>query len=156
MKTFLKTVAILFAVACFGACSENGDDYTPETEKLEVTPHNISGYWKLTEINKTSLPEGTFCYIEYIRKDKTFKMYHNFDSMYPRCITGVYSIENDANKGDILSGKYDFGNGEWNNKYFVVELLEESMSLVADNEDAEACKYERCNEIPAEILEQAK
>lgn len=154
MKTFLRAIALLAVIICSGACSDNSDDYTPAN--LEVTPHNISGYWVLTEFNGMKVPEGTYCYIEYIRKDRKFKIYQKFDSMYPRCITGVYSIEKDKKKGYILSGIYDFGMGEWNNKYIVTELLENSMLLTSDSEVAEICRYERCNEIPADIIEQAK
>ena len=154
MKNFLKTTAILFVVLCFGACSNNGDDFTPES--LEVTPNNISGYWVLAERNGMEIPEGVFCYIEYIRKDRKFVMYQKFDSMYPREITGVYSIENDKYGKAILSGKYDYGMGEWNNKYYVTELLDNFMVLTAVSENAEVCKYVRCNEIPAEVLDEAK
>ena len=152
MKTFLKTIAILTVVICFAACSDNGEGYSTDT--LEVTPNNISGYWMLTKFNGMELPEGTYCYIRYIRKDKKFEMYENMNSMYPRFITGNYSIETDRKKGSILSGVYDYGNGEWNNKYIVVELLENFMVLEADSEEGEVCCYERCGGIPADILEQ--
>lgn len=151
MKNFLKTTAMLFIALCFVACSNNDDDLTPKS--LEVTPHNISGYWMLTEFNGMVLPEGVFCYIEYIRKDRKFVMYQKFDSMYPRRITGVYSIEKDKYGKYILSGVYDYGMGEWNNKYFVTELLDNTMILTADSENADICRYVRCNEIPAEVLE---
>ena len=154
MKNFLRTTAILFVVLCFGACSNNSDDYTPSS--LEVTPNNISGYWMLTEFNGMEIPEGVFCYVEYIRKDRKFIMYQKFDSMYPRTITGVYSIEKDKYGKAILSGKYDYGMGEWNNEYYVTELFESSMVLKADSENADVCKYIRCNEIPEEVLEETK
>lgn len=154
MKTFLRTIAILSVVACFASCSENAVECADET--LDVTPHNISGYWVLTKFNGMDIPEGTYCYIEYIRKDRKFVMYQKFDSMYPRMITGVYSIENDKKKGYILSGIYDFGMGEWNNRYIVVELLADSMILKADAENSDICCYERCGGIPSDILEQAK
>ena len=83
-------------------------------------------------------------------------MYQKFDSMYPRRITGVFSIEKDKYGKYILSGKYDYGMGEWNNKYFVTELLEGSMILTADSENAEISKYIRCNEIPEDVIEAAK
>lgn len=154
MKNFLRTTAILFVVLCFGACSNNSDDYTPSS--LEVTPNNISGYWMLTEFNGMEIPQGVFCYVEYIRKDRKFVMYQKFDSMYPRTITGVYSIEKDKYGKAILSGKYDYGMGEWNNEYYVTELFESSMVLKADSENADVCKYIRCNEIPEEVLEETK
>lgn len=154
MKNFLKTTAILLVVLCFGACSNNGDEFTPES--LEVTPNNISGYWMLSEYNGMEIPDGVFCYVEYIRKDKKFVMYQKFDSMYPRRITGVYTIDKDKYGKAILGGKYDFGMGEWNNKYYVTELLDDSMILTADSENAEICKYVRCNEIPVEVLDEAK
>lgn len=154
MKTFLKTFVILFAISFLGSCSNDGiDDILPEN--LEVTPNNIAGVWKLMEVNGAVLPVDAYCYVEYIRKDKKFVMYQKFDSMYPRRITGKYSIENDAKKGSVLSGVYDFGMGGWNNKYIVSELLENDMVLVSESQD-EVCKYMRCNEVPADILEQAK
>lgn len=153
MRTFLRTIAILSFVIFAGACSEKNEDYTPVS--LEVTPHNISGYWVLTEFNGTKIPEGAYCYIEYIRKDRKFIMYQKFDSMYPRRITGLYSIEKDKKKGYVLSGTYDYGMGEWN-RYLVTALHEDHMILKTESNENEVCRYERCNEIPADILEQAK
>ena len=134
MKNLFKNIAIFFVVFSFAACSNDDVDFAPKS--LEVTPHNISGYWMLTEHNGQKIPQGLFCYVEYIRKDRKFVMYQKFDSMYPRRITGVFSIEN--------------------NKYFVTELLESSMILTADSENAEISKYIRCNEIPEDIIESAK
>jgi hypothetical protein len=154
MKNLFKNIAIFFVVFSFAACSNDDVDFAPKS--LEVTPHNISGYWKLTEHNGQKIPQGLFCYVEYIRKDRKFVMYQKFDSMYPRRITGVFSIEKDKYGKYILSGKYDYGMGEWNNKYFVTELLESSMILTSDSENAEISKYIRCNEIPEDIIESAK
>ena len=154
MKNLFKNIAIFFVVFSFAACSNDDVDFAPKS--LEVTPHNISGYWKLTEYNGQKIPQGLFWYVEYIRKDRKFVMYQKFDSMYPRRITGVFSIEKDKYGKYILSGKYDYGMGEWNNKYFVTELLESSMILTADSENAEISKYIRCNEIPEDIIESAK
>lgn len=153
MKTFLRTFVILFTMSFFGSCSDGMDNVAPET--LEVTPHNISGVWQLVLVKGTALPDGVYCYIEYIRKDRKFVMYQNFDSMYPRRITGVYSIENDKKCGAVLTGKYDFGMGEWNDEYIVSELYTDEMMLVAKSTE-EICRYVRCNEVPEEILEQAK
>ncbi len=156
MKNFLKTTALLLAVLCFGACSNEIDDLTPKS--LEVTPNNISGYWMLSEYNGMEIPQDVFFYVEYVRKDRKFVMYQKFDSMYPRRITGVYSIEKDKYGKAILNGVYDYsmGDGEWNNRYYVTELLENSMILTADSKTADICKYVRCNEIPAEIIEAAR
>lgn len=156
MKNFLKTTAILLVAFCFCACSNESDDFAPQS--LEVTPNNISGYWVLSEYNGMEIPEGVFCYVEYIRKDRKFVMYQKFDSMYPRRITGVYSIEKDKYGRAVLGGKYDYsmGDGEWNNRYFVTELLENRMVLTADSENADVCIYVRCNEIPSDVIEEAK
>lgn len=156
MKNFLKTTAILLVAFCFCACSNESDDFAPQS--LEVTPNNISGYWVLSEYNGMEIPEGVFCYVEYIRKDRKFVMYQKFDSMYPRRITGVYSIEKDKYGRAILDGTYDYsmGDGEWNNRYFVTELLENRMVLTADSENADVCIYVRCNEIPSDVIEEAK
>ena len=153
MKNILKMAMMLLFVCSFTACS---DDENPEPQSLEVTPNNISGIWRLEELNGEAIPEGTFCYIEYVRSDRTFTIYQKFDSMYPRCITGVYSIEKDPYKGYILSGEYDYGMGEWNNDYIVTSLYETTMTLAADNETGEISKYVRCNEVPSDIIDSIK
>jgi hypothetical protein len=79
-------------------------------------------------------------------------MYQKFDSMYPRRLTGSFDITKDAYKGYILSGKYDYGTGGWNNSYIVTSLFEESMVLTVDAVNGDVCKYVRCSEVPAEII----
>ena len=150
MKTFLKTIAFMLVLTGVFSCSPE-EDLTPQS--LEVTPNNISGIWALAEVDGVAPLEGAYCYIQFVRRDRTFTMYQKFDSMYPRRITGSFSITKDEYKGYILDGKYDYGMGNWNNSYIVTNLFEESMQLTVDAENGEVCKYVRCNEIPAEILE---
>ena len=153
MKRFLKTIALMLVLTGVFSCSPE-EDLTPQS--LEVTPNNISGVWKLADVNGQALPEGVYCYIEFVRRDRTVTMYQKFDSMYPRCITGVYSIEKDPYKGYVLSGEYDYGMGEWNNDYIVTSLYETTMTLTADNETGEISKYERCDEVPSDIIDSIK
>ena len=148
MKTFLKTIAFMLVLTGVFACSPD-EDLT--LQSLEVTPNNISGVWKLADVNGAVLPEGVYCYIEFVRRDRTFTMYQKFDSMYPRRLTGSFEITKDDYKGYILSGKYDYGVGAWNNSYIVTSLFEESMLLSVEGGDV--CKYVRCNEVPTEIVE---
>lgn len=149
MKTFLKTMALMLVLSGFVACSPVEDD---APQPLEVTPNNISGIWMLAEVNDEPLPDGLYCYIELVRRDRTFTMYQKFDSMYPRRLTGKFNLKKDEYKGDILEGKYDYGAGDWNKSYIVTNLFEESVVLTADAENGDVCKYIRCNEIPYEII----
>ena len=150
MKRFLKTIALMLVLTGVFSCSLE-EDLTPQS--LEVTPNNISGVWKLADVNGQALPEGVYCYIEFVRRDRTFTMYQKFDSMYPRCLTGSFSITKDEYKGYILDGKYDYGTGDWNNSYIVTSLFEESMLLTVDGENGEVCKYVRCSGVPADITD---
>ena len=102
MNTFLKTMAMLLLVLGFVACSSD-DEFKPQP--LDVTPNNISGIWTLSEVNGEKLPDNLFFYIEFVRRDRKFTSYLNLDSMYPRRITGTFSIEEDKYKGALLSGK---------------------------------------------------
>ena len=149
MKTFLKTIALMFVLSGFAACSSEDES---ALQSLEVTPNNISGVWALAEVDGKSLPETLCCYIKFERRDRKFIMYQKFDSMYPRRLTGTYSITKDEYKGYILDGKYDNGTGEWNNAYIVTALFEDVMLLAADAENGDLCKYVRCNDVPADIL----
>lgn len=150
MKRFLKTIALMLVLTGVFSCSPE-EDLTPQS--LEVTPNNISGVWKLADVNGQVLPEGVYCYIEFVRRDRTFTMYQKFDSMYPRCLTGSFSITKDEYKGYILDGKYDYGTGDWNNSYIVTSLFEESMQLTVDGENGEVCNYVRCSGVPADITD---
>ena len=150
MKRFLKTIAFMLVLGGFFACSPE-EDLTPQS--LDVTPNNISGVWELDEINGDTLPQGVYCYIRFVRRDMTFTMYQKFDSMYPRRLTGTFDITKDDYKGYILSGKYDYGTGDWNNSYIVTKLFEKWMTLAVDSENGDVCKYVRCNEVPAEIID---
>ena len=80
----------------FVAC---GDNEEVKVETLEVTPANLNGTWQLVEWNGQPITEGTYCYISFVRKDKTFEMYQKFDSMYARFLSGTFEIENDDNWG---------------------------------------------------------
>ena len=149
MKRFLKTMALML-VLVLTSCTR---DEETAPQQLEVTPNNISGIWTLSEVNGEQLPDGLYCYIEFVRRDRIYTMYQKFDSMYPRRLTGSYEITRDEYKGYILSGKYDYGTGNWNNSYIVTELYEGSMLLTADAQSGDVCKYVRCNEVPDEIVE---
>ena len=140
----------LMLVLVLASCTR---DEETAPQQLEVTPNNISGIWTLSEVNGESLPDGLYCYIQFVRRDRSYTMYQKFDSMYPRRLTGSYEITKDEYKGYILSGKYDYGTGDWNNSYIVTELYEESMLLTVDASNGEVCKYVRCNEVPADIVE---
>lgn len=153
MKNIFKLMALFAFLFCFASC----EDDEPVIQTLAVTPANLHGTWELSEWNGAPLAEGTYCYITFNRKEQTFEMYQKFDSMYARYITGTFSIKNDPYLGYVISGTYDFGNGKWNNEYIVTDLLESGSMVwtVKDNEN-DVNKYVRCEQVPAEIVAEAK
>ena len=103
------------------------------------------------------MPEGTYCYIVFNRKEQTFEMYQKFDSMYGRHITGSFAIKNDPYQGYIISGCYDYGMGDWNQSYLVTRLLASGSMIWTGKDDAtDVCRYERCSEVPAEVIKESK
>ena len=107
MKNIFKLMLLFLLALPFQACSDDDEAYV---SPLEVTPNNLSGIWELHEWSGSD-SEAPVVYIEFIRKDRKFKIYQKFDSMYPRVITGTYTIEKDDYKVVTLSGKYDNGTG---------------------------------------------
>ena len=157
VKPDMKNIFKLTALAVFLCCLVSCDDDEPIIPTLEVTPANLNGTWELSEWNGAPLAEGTYCYITFNRKEQTFEMYQKFDSMYARYITGSFSIKNDPYLGAVISGEYDFGNGEWNNKYIVTDLLESgSMIWTAKDNENDVNKYIRCEKVPENIIAEAK
>lgn len=147
-------MALLLLVVAATACSS--DDKESLEPSLDVTPANIAGTWMLDSWNGSPLANGTYCYITFNRKERTYRMYQKFDSMYARCITGSFSIDEDRECGYIITGTYDYGMGEWNNSYIVTELYASgSMVWTVKGNEHDVCRYIRCEEIPQAVLDEA-
>ena len=145
MKRFLRFAALLSALALLGACDD--DMYvTP----LEVTNNNIAGTWQLAEWNGAPLAEGSFVYIEFIRKDAKYVMYQNLDSFGTRKLTGRFVIDNDAELGAVIRGSYDYGAGDWAHRYIVTDFTETSMVWTAKDDRSDVQVFVRCDGIPDE------
>jgi len=155
MRTLIKMMTCFVLAFSFVCCSE--DEKIPVVAELEVNYANLNGSWKLTEWNGEALTEGVFCYIEFNRRERTFTMYQKFDSMYARCITGEFWLENDDEWGNIINGTYDYEMGEWNNSYVITELLESgSMVWTVKGDESDVCRYERCNKVPDDVKSEAE
>ncbi len=152
MKNIFKLMALFALLLCFVSCDDEA-----VTPMLDVTSANLNGTWKLSEWNGQELAEGTYCYITFNRKDQTFEMYQKFDSMYARYITGTFGIDEDPYFGFVVSGIYDYDNGNWNNAYVVTDLLESgTMTWTAKGDESDVHCYVRCEKVPEAIVEEAK
>lgn len=154
MRTFFKIMAVFMLLFGFSSCD---DDEEMQIAVLEVNYANLAGTWQLTEWNGQATPGGTYCYITFDRKERSFVMYQKFDSMKARRITGQFTVKQDNYLGYLIHGKYDYGMGEWNNSYIVTDLLASGSMVwtVKDNPD-DASKYERCEAVPQEIIDEAR
>lgn len=152
MKHLLKVTIVLATILAAISCEKKID--VPEEPLLDVTANNISGIWKVAEWNGHSLEEGTYVYIEFTRRDQTFTIYQNTDSFIARKITGRFNITEDEEFGAIIRGQYDYGNGDWRHRYIVRELKKSTMTWIAKDDVDDITVYERCDEIPADILAQ--
>ena len=153
MKVLFRVITLFMFAFTFVCCSNEEEVMVPE---LEVNYTNLNGAWKLSEWNGQVLSEEVFCYIEFNRKEHSFVIYQKFDSMYARCITGEFKLEKDDEWGDVISGTYDYGMGEWNNSYVITDLLESgSMIWTVRGDDSDISKYERCSKVPDDIKAEA-
>lgn len=146
-KTFLPLLAAMTFVAV--SC-EKTSPVEPEEPQLEVNPNNIAGKWELVEWNESSLAEGTYVYIDFVRNDRTYTMYQNLDSFskIPHVVTGSYYIEEDVELGAVIRGNYDHDSGDWAHRYIVKSLTATQMVWVA-KDDAEFIQtFERVDNIP--------
>lgn len=155
MKILFRIMILSIFLTSFIACD---DEEEAKERTLEVTPANLNGTWQLTEWNGQPLAEGTYCYITFVRKDKTFKMYQKFDSMYARYLTGTFDIEKDDYLGYIITGKYDYSlGGRWNNSYIVTELSSSgSMVWIVKDDADDVSKYIRCDDVPSFIKDESQ
>lgn len=141
MKRFLELAVVLCVAMVMVSCEKNwnaGNDF------LDVTPNNISGVWRLESYdNGVKLAEGSYYYIDLVRKDKTFVTYDNLSSMEMRKRTGRFDIVTDG--AAVVFGMYDFGQGDWEHRYYVRNLTNDSMVWVATDDESISYVYVRAS-----------
>lgn len=147
MKKILRFTLLSLIAAAFCAC----DDDVAYEIPMEVTPNNLAGTWQLAQWNGAPLAEGSYVYIEFIRKDQKYVMYQNLDSFMARKLTGRYAITTDEELGAIVYGNYDYGVGDWQHRYVVTGLSETSMVWTAKDDFSDVSLYVRCDGIPESI-----
>lgn len=151
MKILNKTLLPLMAVLAFMSvsCEKNGS-VEPEEPQLEVNANNISGMWELVEWNGSSLAEGTYVYLDFVRNDRTYTMYQNIDSFadVPHTVTGSYYIDLDVELGAVIRGNYDHDSGDWAHRYIVKSLTASKMVWVAKDNAEFIQTYQRVDRIP--------
>lgn len=158
MKHIIKLFTLLAALLLttgFVSCSSDDDE--PKEQSLAVTPANLNGAWKMTSWNNGQpMPEGTYCYVVFNRRDNTMDMYDNLNSMYAVHTTGSFKVEQDPYLGYVVSGSYDYNLGDWNQSYIVTNLYASgSMIWTAKDDASDVCCYERCDAVPSDIIKEA-
>ena len=145
VSKFILSMAVFAVVA---SCTKE----KPVVVYLDVTPNSISGSWELVLLNDSELQEGTYLYVDFVRKERTFAIYQNFDSIdqQPHVLTGTFSIETDVERGAIIRGIYDYDGGFWAHQYEVNDLTENSMEWVAVDDPSYVQKFVRTS-IPESI-----
>lgn len=151
MRHLFRIAALAASLLFLAACEE---DETPARE-IEVTPAYLNGTWILAEWNGVPLADGLYLYVTFNRRESTYEKYYNFDSMYARLVTGSYSIEKQKDLGYVVSGDYDYGNGDWTRQYVVTERTDESMTWTAEDDAGDVHRFVRCEKVPDEIVEEA-
>ena len=148
IKIFMA-LALLASSLASVSCGKNEQPESVE-ELLEVNAHTISGKWQLVEWNESSLAEGTYVYLDFVRNDMTYTMYQNMDSFVnvPRLLTGSYYIDLDVELGAVIRGNYDHDSGDWNHRYIVKSLTATKMVWTAKDDETFIQKFERVDSIP--------
>lgn len=147
MKTIFRFTLLALIVTAFCACDDDKSYVAP----LDVTPNNLAGTWQLAQWNGAPLAQGSYVYIEFIRKDQKYVMYQNLDSFGARKLTGRFAIEIDEELGAIIYGNYDYSAGDWQHRYIVTDFSKTQMIWTAKDDRSDISVYERCDGIPEDI-----
>ncbi|MBO5018398.1 MAG: lipocalin family protein [Alistipes sp.] len=139
-----RHLVIITLLATLSAC-EKPVPIVEEAPTIEVTYDTIEGDWELTHINGEELINDSMLYIRFTNSDKPnvthrYEMWDNIGSMYLVQTTGTYTI---TQEGDnyILSGTYDNGLGDWNERYSVVMVTDSRMQWRAKSGTCLEFKY---------------
>lgn len=149
-----KTLNLLMLMFIFVATSCTPPE-EPTEPTLAVNTFNLEGTWQLSEWNKHPLADSTYLYI-VLDRDLSFSIYDNLSSMYPTCLTGTFSLEEDWRAGHIISGTYDFDRGAWGHKYIITDLYKESMTWTAKDDATDVQKFVRVASVPTYIIESVR
>lgn len=139
---------MLFLAISMVACEK---DEEQDVIYLDVTNANLHGSWKLSEWNNELINDLRYCYIDFNRSEEKFIIYENIGSMYAQKLTGSYRIKGNSQDGYQLTGTYDYTGETWKG-YNVVSLTNTCLRLRAINNADELQVYERCSEIPADVI----
>lgn len=144
-------VAFVAAALSLLACQEKNDLSEPVVY-LDVNANNISGTWELESWNGSPLQDGTYVYLDIVRKDRTYTMYQNLDSFsdVPHVLTGTYALSTDPELGAIIRGSYDHDSGEWAHRYIIRSLTATEMVWVAKDDPDFVQIFARIGSIPVE------
>lgn len=149
MKRFiLLTISLLVAAMGLVACDD--EPVVPTEPQLEVTANNIAGEWQLSSWKGAPLAEGSYVYLAFDRRERTFCIYQNLDSFSTRELTGAFFIETDPELGAIIRGSYDYDRGDWAHRYVVTSLTANEMVWVAKDDAEDVSVYVRA-EIPTDV-----
>ena len=148
MKQIFRLFVWTIMVTAVAVSCNDKEEYVEPT--LDVTPNNIAGCWVLDSWSGGELNESSYVYIDFVRADKTYTLYQNIDSQYMRTITGHYFIYTDDEKGAIIRGNYDYGNGDWAHRYVVTELTKDRMVWTALDNPADVSIYLRAT-LPTDL-----
>ena len=154
MKKFIESAAVLlllFAAVVLSGC-EDSQAGEPVEPQLDVTPHNMAGSWAVSLWNGRRLDDECYVYLSLDRRERTFEMYDNLGSFSTRKVTGQYNIYTDEERGAMIRGVYDYGNGEWSHRYVVTSLTASQMVWRAADDDEVVTVYERVESIPDHIV----
>ena len=143
MRKIVNLAVALVAMVVMVGCSKPDNN---GTLFLDVTPNNIKGTWRLESYdNGVKLAEGSYYYITFDRAERTFVSYDNLSSMETYKATGRYDIVTDA--AAVIRGTYDYGRGDWEHRYYVRNLTQDSMQWVAVDDESISYVYVRA-ELP--------
>ena len=142
------TISLLVASLSFVSCDD--EPIVPTEPQLEVTANNIAGEWQLSSWKGAPLAEGSYVYIAFDRRERTFCIYQNLDSFSTRELTGAFYIETDPELGAVIRGSYDYDRGDWAHRYIVTSLTANEMLWVAKDDAEDVSVYVRA-EIPTDV-----
>ena len=152
MKKIIESAAVLLIMIAASALTGCNNSEPAAEPQLDVTPYNMAGCWSVSLWNGLELDQSSYVYLNLIRKERTFEMYDNLNSFSTHKTTGEYNIYTDDERGAMIRGRYDYGNGDWNHRYMVKSLTATQMVWVAADDESIVTLYERVESIPDEIV----
>ena len=127
MKYILKLIALIVLLPIFIGCEKKNAEIVEK--QLDINPRSLNAVWQLEKMGETTIPSGSYFYLELMQEDMEFHIYENLNSSFANDEPGKFELydDTDAEKTAIYGSYTNHFSKEWEEDYYINSLTKSKM-----------------------------